>query len=113
MSRVWNLHIGGYRYGGDIAKWLSDYLEQDNLDLVGFAGDLEPRKSSLVDEKSNNARDFDEMIYNDYSPYMLISENSLEDLNSRLKNKVTMGNFRPSLVAKDVSIPYAEVFIIH
>ena len=101
--------VDGYRYGGDIAKWLSDFLEQDLLDLVNFGDDLEPRKVSLVDQKSNNARDFDEIIYSDYSPYMLISEKSLEDLNSRLKNKVTMRHFRPNFVAKDVSKPYAEV----
>jgi len=51
----------------------------------------------------------DEIIYSDDSPFLLISEASLNDLNSRLKEKVPMRNFRPNFVVKDVAAPYSEV----
>jgi hypothetical protein len=103
------LNIYGYRYGGEIAKWLSEFLEAENIDLVNFGNDLEPRMSSLVDKKLEWRKD-DEIIYSDDSPFLLISEASLSDLNSRLKEKVSMRNFRPNFVVKDVTVPYAEVY---
>ena len=108
LLRVWNLNIYGYRYGGEISKWLSEFLEAENIDLVNFGNDLEPRMSSLVDKKLESRKD-DESIYSDDSPFLLISEASLNDLNSRLKEKVPMRNFRPNFVVKDVTAPYAEV----
>ncbi len=102
------MNIYGYRYGGEIAKWLSDFLEAENIDLVNFGDGLEPRMSSLVDKKLEWRKD-DEIIYSDDSPFLLISEASLNDLNSRLKEKVPMRNFRPNFVVKDVAAPYSEV----
>ena len=105
------MKVDGYRYGGDIAKWLSDYLQQENLDLVNCGPGLEPRKVILIDEKGNSARELDEILYNDYSPFMLISERSLDDLNSRLNQKVTLRHFRPTFAARDVADPYGEVIL--
>ena len=39
---------------------------------------------------------------------MMIPEESLEELNSHLKNPVTMRNFRPSIVIKGTPEPFAE-----
>lgn len=36
----------------------------------------------------------------DFNRFMLISEASLAELNSRLDNKVTMRNFRPNFTSK-------------
>jgi uncharacterized protein len=68
---------------------------------VNFGFDLEPRQLLKIKESGNSARVGDVAIYHDYSPYMLISENSLVDLNTKLKNPVTMRNFRPNFTAKD------------
>ena len=108
FNRVWNLKVDGYTYGGEIAKWLSKYLEKDNLDLACFGDDLAPRKVKDIDEKSNLATEDDVTIYNDYSPYMLIGEGSLADLNSKLEKKVQMKNFRPNFIVKGTPA-FAEV----
>lgn len=42
---------------------------------------------------------------------MLLSESSLEDLNSKLEKKVTVANFRPNFYVKGCEKPYAEVTI--
>ncbi len=90
---------------------MSDYLEKDNLNLICFDIDLEPRKIKDNNEQSCNALDDDIVIYADYSPFMLISESSLENLNSKLNNKVNFKNFRPNIVAKDCDA-FAEVFVL-
>ena len=104
------MKIEGYRYGGEIAKWLSEFLEVENLDLVNFGSNLEPRKLCLIDKKLESRKE--EIIYSDDSPFLLISESSLNDLNSRLKEKVSMRNFRPNFVVKDVVAAYDEVILI-
>jgi uncharacterized protein YcbX len=102
------LAIDGYSYGGRVSQWLSEVLETENLDLVMFRQDLEARKVKDINESGNNGQECDFVIYEDYSPFMLIGESSLLDLNARLEKPVSMRNFRPNFVAKD-SPAYAEV----
>jgi len=107
--RVWESYIDGYKYGGQISKWLSEFLERDDVDLVTFQDSLRPRYVKDLSEKGNDARENDTTIYNDYSPFMLISNKSLNDLNAKLEKKVTMRNFRPNFIIDDCSQPYSEV----
>lgn len=90
--RLWSDHLDCYSYGvnSDISKWLSDVLECENLDLVCLKN-LGARRDG------------------DFSTFMVLSEASLQDLNSRLAIKVSIVNFRANLVVKNCS-SYAEVF---
>lgn len=101
--RVWQSRVDGYIYGLEtgISKWLSDFLDREKLNMICFDIDFEARKVKDFKEKACNASDDDMVIYSDYSPFMLISENSLVDLNNRLDNKVTFKNFRPNIIAKN------------
>lgn len=106
--RVWGTDIDGYAYGGHVSEWLSDVLQQPGLDLVGFEkGEIEPRNMKKMNATSGTPSEQDEVVYADYSPFMMISEPSLDDLNSRLKKRVSMRNFRPNFVACGC-LPYAE-----
>ena len=105
---MFNLSIQGYIYSDYINKWISEFLERENLFLVVFEADLVPRQVKLVDRPSNNGRDDDFIMYPDYSPILIISENSLDELNARLDKKVTMKNFRPNFTVNDCSA-FAEV----
>jgi len=102
------LKINAFTYGGEISKWLSEFLERDNLDLAIFSADQDARKSKDVDMGTNFARDYDEAIFHDYNAFMLISEMSLNDLNSKLKQKVTIRNFRPNFFVTGCNA-YSEV----
>ncbi len=81
-----------YSYGGEVAEWLSEFLGISGLDLVNFGDKIMER----------NRPEFD------YNRFMLLSEASLADLNSRLENKVTIRNFRANLVAKNAYGPFDE-----
>jgi hypothetical protein len=48
-----------------------------------------------------------QVAFSDGFPFLLISEASLNELNSRLPESVAMKRFRPNLVVKDTE-PYAE-----
>jgi uncharacterized protein YcbX len=69
---------------------LNSFLEIEGVNLVSFGNQL------------NNRFEF--------NSFMLISEASLLNLNSRLEKNVEMPSFRPNIVAKDCEA-YSEVNI--
>ena len=69
---------------------------------------LKARKCKEAEHGFNLARDNDEAIFHDYSPFMLISQESLNDINSKLKEKVTIRNFRPNFFIENCQRPFAE-----
>lgn len=91
--RLWSTHIECYLYEQEISSWLSDFLEQQ-VHLVSLGNKLEQRNTKEAD----------------FNTFMLISEASLSELNSRLSNEVTMRNFRPNLITKNCAA-FEEVFI--
>ncbi|RNA29199.1 mitochondrial amidoxime-reducing component 1 [Brachionus plicatilis] len=100
--RLWKCRIDGCAYGGEVSSWLSSFLEVDGLDLIIFDEKSTPVKCQDLEE-STETRENDVVIYQDFSPFMLIGENSLDELNKRLENKVTMKRFRPNFISKNNS----------
>lgn len=104
--RVFKDHVTGVDCGRIASEWLSKYFNKDGLRLVRFHLD----KSSRVPEQNGlweRLRLTDNSIYADLTAYMLLSEASLEDLNGKLKEKVTVRNFRPNFVVQGCQ-PFAE-----
>lgn len=60
----------------------------------------------VVDSAYNQGNDV--VSFADGFPHLLISEESLEDLNSRLEKPVSMSRFRPNLVVKGAGDGFAE-----
>ncbi|MBE7436101.1 MAG: MOSC domain-containing protein [Anaerolineales bacterium] len=87
--------------GDDAAGWLSDWLNI-SVRLVritdGFKRKLNPAYAVNSDDHTGFA---------DGYPILIISEESLQDLNSRLDSAVPMNRFRPNLVVKGCE-PFAE-----
>ena len=97
------MHIYGYSYGGQIAAWLSDVLETE-LDLVVFDNSFETRRVKDINEAGCEPRDEDCVIYEDSAPFMLVSQATLDDLNTRVADsgkQFTMRSFRPNFVVKN------------
>ncbi|KAM4707959.1 mitochondrial amidoxime-reducing component 1-like [Discoglossus pictus] len=95
--RVFGNNIQGRDGGDEVSRWLTSYFQSSQpYRLVHFeANGMKPRKSADTEKPF---RDKDVIAYPDASPIMLLSETSLEDLNSRLNEPVTLGNFRPCIV---------------
>lgn len=97
---VWQDQVAAWDAGDQAAHWLSDFLERE-CRLMYMA---EQHQRPV---EAGHSKPGDIVSFADAFPLLLISEASLEDLNSRLKRKVSMAHFRPNLVIKGCAA-YAE-----
>lgn len=86
--------------GGEADRWFSEFLEFPCRLVHKPDDDLR-----LID--SSIAESGDQVGFADGFAFLLISEASLEDLNSRLEESLPMNRFRPNFVVRGCG-PYAE-----
>ncbi|TMR40455.1 MOSC domain-containing protein [Actinomadura geliboluensis] len=84
----------GIDQGNEAAAWFSEYLGEE-CRLVRFTG------------RRETSRGGGEVMFADGYPLLIISEESLDDLNTRLDEPLPMNRFRPSLVIEGLG-PYGE-----
>jgi uncharacterized protein YcbX len=89
---VWGDTCEAIDEGDEAALWLSRFLEK-RCRLVRFADNSVRKVDPTYAVNENNTVNFA-----DGFPFLLISEASLADLNSRLDNAVPMNRFRPNIV---------------
>jgi uncharacterized protein len=98
--RVWNDRCAATWLGERPARWFSDFLDTP-CSLVHMEGETtrpaNPRYAGTGTRVS----------FADAFPFLLISEESLNDLNRRLPEPLPMNRFRPNLVVAGVR-PYEE-----
>lgn len=93
---VWGTECNGYLVGNDYNKWFSDKLGA-KCRLV-FMGNHERHIESNKMEK---------VSYADGYPFLILGQSSLDDLNSRLDETISINRFRPNLVFSKGS-PFEE-----
>ena len=91
--KVWDDLCMAYDAGNEAASWLSEVLSC-KCRLVYFPED-EFRQVDLT-----YAMPGEKTAFSDGFPLLLISQASLDDLNQRLVNPITMNRFRPNLVVQ-------------
>lgn len=99
---VWHDQVGAIDQGPAVADWLSTYLTAP-CRLVRQADDAFRPVSAEFATHSG-----DEVSFADGYPLLLISEESLADLNMRLDSPLPMDRFRPNVVVRGAGTPYAE-----
>jgi uncharacterized protein YcbX len=92
-ATVWEDQCSALDCGESAAEWLSEFMGLPSR-LVYFPGD-EIRQVDL-----SYAQPGDITAFSDGFPYLLISQASLDALNSRLQAPVEMRRFRPNLVVE-------------
>lgn len=98
--RIWRNDCDALHLGAHYDQWFSDYL--------GLGCRLVHMPHSLVRPvRAQYGKPGDEVSFADGFPLLLISQASLEDLNSRLAVPVSMRRFRPNLVVTGCE-PFAE-----
>ncbi|CAO2638759.1 Mitochondrial amidoxime-reducing component 1 [Lemmus lemmus] len=102
--RVHGLEVQGRDCGEAAAQWITSFLKTQPCRLVHFEPHMNPRRSQLL---KTRFRPTDHVAYSDVSPYLVLSEASLEDLNSRMEKKVKTINFRPNIVISECDV-FAE-----
>jgi len=98
--KVWDDQCAAIDCGNEAAVWLSLFLGEPSR-LVYFPG------NELRQVDTHFANVGERTAFSDGFPILLISQPSLDDLNSRLDSPVTMRRFRPNLVIAGCE-PYAE-----
>lgn len=101
-STVWKDCCDARHISNDTDAWFSDVLQMP-CTLVY----LPPETKRGVD--LHYANEADRVAFSDGFPFLIISENSLNSLNSQLENPVEMARFRPNLVISGCDA-YAEDF---
>ncbi|XP_027624766.1 mitochondrial amidoxime-reducing component 1 [Tupaia chinensis] len=102
--RVRGLEIMGRDCGEAAAQWITSFLNTQPYRLVHFEPHMPPRNSHQIMEVFGPT---DQVAYADTSPFLVLSEASLADLNSRLEKKVKANNFRPNILISGCGV-YAE-----
>lgn len=99
-ARVWEDEVDVIGVSAEADEFFSSHLGR-NCRLVRFP------ESSQRDIDPDYAIGKDQVSLADGFPYLMISKESLSDLNSRLTTEITMDRFRPNLVISGVE-PYGE-----
>ncbi|XP_032072385.1 mitochondrial amidoxime reducing component 2-like isoform X1 [Thamnophis elegans] len=112
-NSIWNctrygLQTQGRDCGDEAAEWITTFLNIEPYRLIHYETNMVTRKpgdflSAFLPK--------DEVAYAEASPLLLISEASLDDLNTRLEKKASITIFRPNIVIKGCS-PYEEDYWI-
>jgi uncharacterized protein YcbX len=94
--------------GDEVANWLSNFLEKDGLRLLFHSKEGTQRALTALQEKFPYFTPTDKGAFQDQTSYMLMSEESVKMLNTKLENEVTHRNFRPSILLTGVLDPFSE-----
>lgn len=93
ISRVWSAHCETLHFHRQADEWLSDMMKVKCRLMYMPDNSVRPvEERFLIDNE--------QVSFADGFPYMIIGESSLQDLNSRLEEKLPMNRFRPNLVFK-------------
>ncbi|XP_033000627.1 mitochondrial amidoxime reducing component 2-like [Lacerta agilis] len=98
--RLFGFDVQGRDCGEEAAQWITTFLKSEPYRLVQFEPNMVPRNSKDI---MKPFRPTDKIAYPDCSPVMVLSEASLEELNTRLDKKVRIHNFRPNILVTGCS----------
>ncbi|XP_005109547.1 mitochondrial amidoxime-reducing component 1 [Aplysia californica] len=88
--------------GDAVADWLCRYFSKTGLRLHYSAPNLEKRDASKAKKMwQHPAQPGDMCAFSDYCGYMVLSNASLADLNTRLETAVPITNFRANIIVDD------------
>ncbi|MCD9187788.1 MAG: MOSC domain-containing protein [Pyrinomonadaceae bacterium] len=101
-AKIWSSRVKSNVYEDNINQWFSDFLGT-NCKLV-----VMPGTSKRAVEPYYAVRKYKDIVsFADAYPFLLLGENSLNDLNEKLENPVLMNRFRPNLVVSG-AVAFAE-----
>ena len=97
-AAVWDDEVLAIDQGSKVAEWLSAAIERP-VRLVGMTPNFDRPTSRKYTPQSVPGQ----TGFSDGFPLLLISEESLEDLNTRMSTTLPMNRFRPNIVVKGCS----------
>lgn len=101
-ATVWGHTCRSVDQGAEATKWFSEFLGLE-VGLVRMANDYVRKVNPDYSLHEN-----DQTGFADGYPCLIISEESLTDLNSRLATPLPMNRFRPNIVIKGSGVAFGE-----
>ena len=99
LVKIWDDEVKAHAFDQTADDWFSSFL-QEPCKLVFF-----PEENSRPADPAFGPNH--EVSFADAFPYLLVMQSSLDDLNARLKNPVSVKRFRPNIVIQG-GIPLEE-----
>jgi uncharacterized protein YcbX len=97
---IWDDTVEAVTVSGQADRWLSEQFGQ-KLELVKMPAQAERKADPKYAKNGEN------VSFADGFPFLIISQASLDDLNSKLANPITMRRFRPNFVISGTA-PFEE-----
>lgn len=105
QARVWKDTVRVIDQGREVSGWLSNFLKKD-CKLVRMAPDFQRQVNQQY-----ALSPADRVGFADAYQFLMISEESLADLNRRLADPLPMNRFRPNIVISGSDLPFAEDYV--
>ncbi|XP_053637420.1 mitochondrial amidoxime reducing component 2 [Cherax quadricarinatus] len=102
-TRVWDQNVKGVDCGDEVADMLTRVVSQGKTKLrLLYRGDVVKNRPARRFDYYDfpKIRNSDTLYYAENCAYMIGTESSLEDLNSRLSEPITMSQFRANIVVR-------------
>ncbi|KAI1290115.1 Mitochondrial amidoxime-reducing component 1 [Halotydeus destructor] len=99
--RVWAKGTEGIFSGDEVSTWLSTFLGQEGVKLVQHVPSLKMRPSKYAENVTLKFDIKNKILYQDACPYLLISQESIVELNSKFSSDqkpTDYRNWRPNIV---------------
>ncbi|XP_019642442.1 PREDICTED: mitochondrial amidoxime-reducing component 1-like [Branchiostoma belcheri] len=106
-TKVFAVAGEGVDCGDQAAEWFSSYLNKPGTRLLYSAAQCKKRDLKEWKMFAEFAETGDKVAFPDYAAFMMLSEASLENLNTKLDQPISIRNFRPNIVVSGCS-PHAE-----
>ncbi|CAJ0629629.1 433_t:CDS:2 [Entrophospora sp. SA101] len=112
---VWDDNVAAYDCGEEANLWINGFLVSEGVD--GIKAKICFKDPDEIRTIRRNLPPKDEFVkiyhnlevsFSDATPFLIITQESLSDLNSRLVNPVETRNFRPNIVVKGSQKAYEE-----
>lgn len=110
VVRIWRDTVSAWDAGNEAAAWFSEYLGRTCRVVKRGLEDGFRRRipQAKIPEIHREALSNPLVSFADAFPYLIASEFSLHDLNSRLDRPIPMDRFRPNIVIRGCDRPYVE-----
>lgn len=95
--------------GDEAAQWFQKFVGEPSLRLVYHDGTKTQRNLSDFQKKFTTTSPIDLAAFQNYTSFLVIANESIDELNKHLTDKVDSRNFRPSILVSDVAEPFSEI----
>lgn len=97
--RIFTEEAPAYDCGDEASAWFQKYLKRPDVRLVYTAEGKKKRKVIRDNKFTKKIREKTAISFQDFAPFHVLSQKSIDDLNSNLKEtQISVNNFRPNIL---------------